>query len=1616
MSVIGEAFVAISPETSGFASKLESQFSALNLGGIGALAGAAIGGAAIIGLLKIGETFANVRHQIEQETGATGKALSGLGDTVNSVFEKVPGSLHNAATAVDELYQRGIPLGPQLTEIATQEAFLAKMTGGDLATQVDTTTAIFNKYGVALSDKPKLLDAIFKASQQSGTSFATISSAVLAGGAAFQQFGLDAFQVTALIGQVSKAVGSDGLGKILASFRVAFANITSKGLGDPAKVFADLNKEFHDGTPLAKAQADAFALLGKRGGTELIGLMQAGKLNFDAFLKDITDGKGGIVATGEATLSLGDQIALIWHNALVNIEPVATALTDGVSKAIAGAAGPVSALGSAFGALLISLAPVGEVVGVVLVGAFEALGPIATTFASGVQLIADVLGALPGPVLAATVALAALVSVTAGYGSVALAWDAACALVAAGAEAVLGPVGLAIIAVTAIGAAFRAFNASGDAVKKEASDIGKALFDASGSGQLFATGVTSAAQGLTDYLNAQIAAGKDQTLAVTLTKTGHSVADLAPLFSGTQAKYDAFVKSVSTSNAVVAKTSDSWIDKLKTIGKLLSGEGDTKASVQQAAQLDISKAIVDSLNKEQAAYITSAQKQLVSVAATGALTTKQISAIEVQTRNTDGTINYSKVLDTVNKTLEAASAAQDKAASSAAAASPAYASLVTQFAQGKLSADDLQTSLAAGFNFDTAGAKAAVTSLTSQIKGLTSEVQSAFPALTDASKNLSKGFQNTYTDLIARTTAFRLKYGTELLAAARSGQTLSGQAHTDFTSIANDLASLAKNTDLDKFTNNLQQQATQITVFFAAITKIAKEGFPDLASNLLSLGVQGGAALASGFAADSNKAAAANGAALVINTAKNATLAQVLALTPDFIDAGKSITAGAVKGMKDGLQPGDAVQQQAPAVIAAMKYLATLGTNAKPDIKTPVTQAVASAAGAAIADRSVPSAFQGLGDRGGAAFKPDLTPAAKDAAAKAASLIAGDATVPSASKTIAKKTGDAFAPDIKGAAAKEFAAAAALIPGLQNLPNVAGLLGVQAGEAFGQGLANGISEKSPVIASAASAAANAAVTAVRNTHLTSSPSRVAIGLGQSFSEGLALGVLSGQSDVNAAGAQVASTLTGTTQSVIQGFNDAASVSSSLKELQQVLGDLGGVAGATTGALSTAQQSLQDFLSNVIGALPTASTAITNFLSAQNSAQSTVTSSLDAYHKAYKNYHDDTAKQRADTAAVAASYGPYLAAQNALNAALAKKLPAPQIQTYRDAYAAAKSTFDRATSSLHSANTSIANDQQSIADASKTLTQSQQALATASDPKTFIANLEKQTSGAKKFTADIAKLNAEGFTDLAKQLAAQGPAAAGALADSFAKSTKDSKLANNAIKQSEAYATTFTDTMTKLFGSSTVTDAATAAGSSVGSSIGAGAGAGVTVTFTNAIQTVTDNLKRNPIVAHATADTSQVQKALDDVHAKMTVVPDVTGLAESVGTALTNANESIDVTPHLLPLAKLPDAELTVHPILAAIDKLTADISPHLLPIPKPDPIEVDVIPHLVGSAPNATAAAAAAPAATQAGSQAGSGVQTLELDLTLVLEDGRVVTAKKTIPLPATTDLNQKVTTEIQAS
>lgn len=401
MSVIGDAFVAIHPDSAGFASKLEGQLRAVNLGGVGALVGATAVAGVVVGLAKIGQEFGSARVQIQRETGATGAELTRTFDTVKTVLKDVPDSITKVTDAVDELRRRGTPLGASLDKLATQELDLARITKTDLAGNVEATTALFAKFNVPLQQQPAALDAIFKGYQQSGKGLSELTGSLLSGGAALGQFGFDIFQSTALVAGLTKA--GVNVQPALAGLRKAFGQIAKEG-GDPKKALQDLIDEFTNGTPPAKALSDAIKLFGTRSGAELATAIQQGKFEVKDLLKLITDGKGGIEDTSLATRTFGEELGILKNQVLVDLQPLGTAVWTALRGAILSATKPVGDLVSNVARLAKALAPLGVIVAILAGSGFKLLLGVVSLVAKGLSATSSAAEHM-GPVLVTITAL-----------------------------------------------------------------------------------------------------------------------------------------------------------------------------------------------------------------------------------------------------------------------------------------------------------------------------------------------------------------------------------------------------------------------------------------------------------------------------------------------------------------------------------------------------------------------------------------------------------------------------------------------------------------------------------------------------------------------------------------------------------------------------------------------------------------------------------------------------------------------------------------------------------------------------------------------------------------------------------------------------------------------------------------------------------------------------------------------------------------------------------------------------------------------------------------------------------------------------------------------------------
>lgn len=933
-NIIGEAFLAISPESAGFASKLKAQ-----LAGVGATgAGVAIGALITAAVVESGIQFQRVTQQIQQETGQTGEVLKGLAETVKSVFTDVPSSLKDTTSAIDELTRRGVPLGTLLGTLSKQELDLARITGSDLATTVDTTTALFAKFNIPIAQQSRELDVLFKAQQQSGKGLSELVQPLLGGAAALQVFGFSLDKSAALVANLEKAGVS--VAPALQALRLAFAKLAQEGK-DPQTELARLFKELQAGTNPAGALSDAFSLLGRRSGLELVQAVKQGRFSTADLLKLITDGKGGILATSDATLSLGNRFTELRHKIEAGIEPLGENLVKAIS-AVVNDVGPgvqhfVTSVSGLVSALLPTLLPIA----VGLKGAFSAIGPILNDTATGLDAIAAAVHLATGGTSAGLVALGAVAAGAAvaftGLGS---------ALVTFGLELAAfvesNPELIAITAsVIAIGAVLNHFKSSagdaGKAIKAEADSFG----DASG---IFNASATTTVAALNAYIQAQEKAGKAGDLPEVLGAAGSNLRQFTTAVSGGSA---------------------AWEDYGHKVLVALKAAGNGPAEIARAAH-----ALVD----QRTALIATVQLEISRAKAAGLVTSAQVGQIQVQDTLRDGTINYGKALEDVNRlanrqavTVAATAAATDASNIAAFKATSTYRDLVAQLASGKISEDQfnqtvqdtadvsdkaakaigdglvaainsfVSTALGAlptvsgaidKFGSDITAAQSAVTSaLASQASDVASAqkaVGSAFKSSADsvlsAQQSLSDAITGRDLNVANATNAFALASALRDKGVIDAQRRLVEATTKNNQRIADAQANLAKVTrqhadevaaaiakrdralSPQAFIDNLNKGTTSTISFQANLQKLISEGFTPLAAELAKKGPEAGGALAAGLASNPVLAKAAEQGAEIAQASAKAYEAFIRAhfnpVRDDGTELGKQLIDGIILGIE----------------------------------------------------------------------------------------------------------------------------------------------------------------------------------------------------------------------------------------------------------------------------------------------------------------------------------------------------------------------------------------------------------------------------------------------------------------------------------------------------------------------------------------------------------------------------------------------------------------------------------------------------------------------------------------------------------------------------------------------
>lgn len=351
------------------------------------LGGAIVAGTVAVfkGLYEIGDTFNEVTRTIRIGTGAQGEALGELVDVAKGVATTVPASFDAAATAVGDVNTRFGLTGDLLQTVATQYLEAGRMLGEEI--DIGTTSAAFNAFRIEGEGVSEALDDLFRVSQATGIGVNQLAGQIQSNAPAVQALGFDFRDTAALIGVMDKA----GLNstQVMSSMSRSLVNLAKDG-EEPQQAFQRVVGELQ-GFIETGDQAAAIDLAGKvfgtRGASQFIAALESGAIGMEDLMGAAGVTEDTILGLSGETMDFAEKWQITMNSAQVAIEPLATAIFDGISAALDFAMPYLQGLGDWIGENTEAIGIFAGILGVTLVAAFVVW--TATVWANTVALLAS---------------------------------------------------------------------------------------------------------------------------------------------------------------------------------------------------------------------------------------------------------------------------------------------------------------------------------------------------------------------------------------------------------------------------------------------------------------------------------------------------------------------------------------------------------------------------------------------------------------------------------------------------------------------------------------------------------------------------------------------------------------------------------------------------------------------------------------------------------------------------------------------------------------------------------------------------------------------------------------------------------------------------------------------------------------------------------------------------------------------------------------------------------------------------------------------------------------------------------------------------------------------------
>lgn len=347
---------------------------------------------------------------VTKKTGATGEALEEMQTSARNLAKEIPTDFATAGEAIGEVNTRFGTTGEELESLSAQYIKFSKINGTDLTNSIDKSQKALAAFGLSAKEAPGLLDALTKASQESGANVDTLTEGLIQNGTAFQEMGLTVEQSVEAMAQLEKSGANQET--VMNGLRKALKQAAKDGV-PLNEALSDLQDTILNGTDDMDGLTAAYELFGKSG-DQIYGAVKNGTLDFEALGSAAKDTKGTLDSVFNETLTPADKFKTAMNSikdtgyqlgstVMEMLAPVLEILTEklrqvnewwtnldqGTKKTIVKVAGIVAAIGP----LVTIIGGLVSVVGTIL-GALASFGSVLAALASPVGIVIAIIGAL----------------------------------------------------------------------------------------------------------------------------------------------------------------------------------------------------------------------------------------------------------------------------------------------------------------------------------------------------------------------------------------------------------------------------------------------------------------------------------------------------------------------------------------------------------------------------------------------------------------------------------------------------------------------------------------------------------------------------------------------------------------------------------------------------------------------------------------------------------------------------------------------------------------------------------------------------------------------------------------------------------------------------------------------------------------------------------------------------------------------------------------------------------------------------------------------------------------------------------------------------------------------